>query len=307
MTRRQRIGLKAVVWAGCLTPLAALAWRLLTDPLVTNPIDVATDTLGDWTLRILLLSLSMTPLRILFGLSWPVTLRRLLGLFAFSYAVLHFSVWIVIDHFFDWPTMVADVVKRPYVTVGFTALLLLVPLALTSTAGMVRRLGALAWRRLHRLVYLTAILGVLHYLWLAKVGVLGPYYYAAWLVDALHHPGCRRRAPHPGACSPARLRARTDPPPGAPRLTDRRRSRRPAPPGRIAPRSPGPANPPGARGAAHGRPRRRRDDQPQVRSRGSIASRTASPKRFSPKTDTAIAAPGKIASQGAFRMFFCAS
>lgn len=185
MTRRQRIGLKVVVWAGCLAPLSALAWRLWTDPLVTNPIDVATDTLGDWTLRILLLSLTMTPLRILFGLSWPVTLRRLLGLFAFAYALLHFSVWLVVDHFFDWPTMVADIVKRPYVTVGFSALLLLLPLAATSTTGMIRRLGAVTWRRLHRLVYLIAILGVLHYLWLAKVGVLGPYYYAAWLAVLL--------------------------------------------------------------------------------------------------------------------------
>ena len=185
MTRRQRIGLKAVVWVGCLTPLATLAWRLWTDPLVTNPIDVATKTLGDWTLRILLLSLTMTPLRILFGLSWPVTLRRLLGLFAFSYVLLHFSVWLVVDHFFDWPEMAADVVKRPYITVGFTALLLLIPLAATSTAGMVRRLGAVTWRRLHRLVYLIATLGVLHYLWLAKVGVRGPYYYAAWLAPLL--------------------------------------------------------------------------------------------------------------------------
>jgi sulfoxide reductase heme-binding subunit YedZ len=181
VTRRHRIALKVAVWAACLAPLLALAWRLATDPLVTNPIDVATDTLGDWTLRILLLSLTMTPLRVVFGLSWPVTLRRLLGLFAFAYAGLHFSVWLVVDHLFDWPTMAADIVKRPYITVGFTALLLLVPLAATSTAGMVRRLGAVSWRRLHRLVYLIAILGVLHYLWLAKVGVLGPYYYAAWL------------------------------------------------------------------------------------------------------------------------------
>jgi sulfoxide reductase heme-binding subunit YedZ len=181
VTRRQRIGLKAVVWAGCLAPLGALLWRLWTDPLVTNPIDVATDTLGDWTLRLLLLSLTMTPLRIMFGLSWPVTLRRLLGLFAFGYALLHFSVWLMVDHFFDWPTMAADVVKRPYVTVGFTAFVLLLPLAATSTAGMIRRLGAATWRRLHRLVYVIAILGVLHFLWLAKVGVLDPYYYAAWL------------------------------------------------------------------------------------------------------------------------------
>ena len=185
MSRRQRIVLKVLVWAGCLAPLAALGWRLLTDPLVTNPIDVATDTLGDWTLRILLLSLTMTPLRVLFGLSWPITLRRLLGLFAFSYAFLHFGVWIVADHFFDWPTMAADIVKRPYITVGFTAFILLAPLAVTSTAGMVRRLGAIWWRRLHRLVYVTAILGVLHFIWLAKVGVLDPYFYAAWLVVLL--------------------------------------------------------------------------------------------------------------------------
>jgi sulfoxide reductase heme-binding subunit YedZ len=178
-----------------------LAWRLAFDPLVTNPIDVATDTLGDWTLRILLLSLTMTPLRVLFGLSWPVTLRRLLGLFAFAYAGLHFTVWLVLDHFFDWPEMAADVVKRPYITVGFTALLLLIPLAVTSTAGMVRRLGAAGWRRLHRLVYVIAILGVLHYLWLAKVGVRGPYYYALWLalllgvrgVDAVRRVRARAR------------------------------------------------------------------------------------------------------------------
>jgi sulfoxide reductase heme-binding subunit YedZ len=203
VTRRQRIGLKAVVWAACLTPLASLVWRLFTDPLVTNPISVATNTLGDWTLRILLLSLTMTPLRILFGLSWPVTLRRLLGLFAFSYALLHFSIWLVVDHFFDWPEMAADVVKRPYVTVGFTALLLLLPLAATSTAGMVRRLGAVSWRRLHRLVYVIGILGVVHYLWLAKVGVRGPYYYVAWLAllfavrvaDAVRRARARARRP----------------------------------------------------------------------------------------------------------------
>ena len=207
MTRRHRIWLKTVVWLLCLAPLGALGWRLVTDPLVTNPIDVATDTLGDWTLRFLLLSLTMTPLRVLFGLSWPVTLRRLLGLFAFGYAVIHFSVWIVVDHFFDWPTMAADVVKRPYVTVGFTALLLLIPLAATSTAGMVRRLGAVAWRRLHRLVYLIAILGVLHFLWLAKVGVPDPYYYAAWLLvllavrvgDAVRRARIRARQAAPGA------------------------------------------------------------------------------------------------------------
>jgi sulfoxide reductase heme-binding subunit YedZ len=172
--RGGRIALKAAVWVACLLPLAALGWRLATDELLTNPIDHATDTLGNWTLRLLLASLTVTPLRLVTGWSWPVTLRRLLGLFAFAYAVLHFTIWIAVDHFFDWPTMWADVVKRPYITVGVSALVLLLPLAATSTAGMVKRL-----------VYAIAILGVLHFLWLAKVGVVTPYYYVAWLAVLL--------------------------------------------------------------------------------------------------------------------------
>ena len=159
-----------------------------------------TDTLGDWTLRFLLASLALTPLRIMTGQAWPIALRRLIGLFAFTYAVLHFSVWVVLDFFFDWALMVDDIVKRPYVTVGMTALLLLTPLALTSTAAMIKRLGARNWRRLHRLVYVAAILGVLHYFWLAKVGVHTPWIYAVILavllgirvVDAL-----RRRVRRP--------------------------------------------------------------------------------------------------------------
>jgi sulfoxide reductase heme-binding subunit YedZ len=180
MTRRGRLVLKTLVWVACLAPLQVLGWRLIHDP-GANPIDLATDTLGDWTLRLLLASLAMTPLRIVGGWPWPATLRRLLGLFAFFYACLHFTVWLVVDHFFDWPQMGADVLKRPYITVGVSALALLVPLAATSTAGMIRRLGGVAWRRLHRLAYVAAILGVLHYLWLAKVGVRTPYVYAAVL------------------------------------------------------------------------------------------------------------------------------
>ena len=141
---------------------------------------------------------------------------------------LHFSVWLVVDHFFDWPEMAADVVKRPYVTVGFTALVLLLPLAATSTAGMIRRLGPVAWRRLHRLVYLIGILGVLHYFWLAKVGVQGPYYYALWLalvlgvriVDAVRRARARARRERP------RDRARAGP--RAARLS-RSRAARPPP------------------------------------------------------------------------------
>jgi sulfoxide reductase heme-binding subunit YedZ len=178
---RARVALKVAVWGVCLAPLVTLAYRVWTDDLGANPISFITNTLGDWTLRILLASLAMTPLRVLFGLTWPITLRRLLGLFAFAYVCLHFAVWSVLDFFFDWPRMWADIVKRPYITVGMLALLALIPLAATSTTGMIRRLGARNWKRLHRLAYLAGLCGVLHYLWLAKVGVTDPYWYAAAL------------------------------------------------------------------------------------------------------------------------------
>jgi len=177
--------LKSVVWVVCLAPLGWLLAHALNGTLGTNPIDYVTDTLGDWTLRILLASLALTPVRILTGRPWPITVRRLLGLFAFAYALLHFLVWVVLDFFFEWELMLEDIVKRPYITVGMTALLLLVPLAVTSTAGMIKRLGAKNWRRLHRLAYVAAILGVLHYLWLAKVGVNTPWIYAAVLAVLL--------------------------------------------------------------------------------------------------------------------------
>jgi sulfoxide reductase heme-binding subunit YedZ len=177
--------LKAGVWAGCLTPLALLAYWIYADRLGPNPIDDVTRWLGIWTLRLLLASLTMTPLRIVLGHSWPISLRRLLGLFAFFYAALHFSVWLVVDHFFDWPTMAEDVVKRPFMTAGMATLLVLIPLAATSTTGMIKRLGNTAWRRLHRLAYLAGVLGVLHFLWLVKVGRHTPYYYAAWLALVL--------------------------------------------------------------------------------------------------------------------------
>lgn len=180
-----RVLLKTGVWLVALTPLACLAWWFWTDDLTANPIDFVTDTLGDSALRLLLASLALTPLRLLFGIGWQMTLRRLLGLFAFFYVCLHFSVWIVLDHFFDWAQMGADIVKRPYITVGVAALSCLVPLAATSTAGMIRRLGGANWRRLHRLVYVAAILGVVHYIWLAKKVLIAPYVYAAVLAGLL--------------------------------------------------------------------------------------------------------------------------
>jgi sulfoxide reductase heme-binding subunit YedZ len=208
VTRRTRLGLKATVWVVALLPLADLGWSAVTGgDFTANPIDFVTRRLGDWTLRLLLASLAMTPLRLLFGWGWPALLRRLLGLLAFFYAALHFSVWLVLDHFFDWPEMAADIVKRPYVTVGMTALVLLVPLAATSTAGMIKRLGARTWRRVHRLVYVCAVLGILHFVWLAKVGRVEPTVYAAILalllgiraVDALRRLVRRREVVALGA------------------------------------------------------------------------------------------------------------
>jgi len=185
VTTRGRVALKVVVWAVALAPLAGLVYGFATDNLTVNPIEYVTRELGQTTIRLLLATLALTPLRLLFGWSWPITLRRLLGLFAFSYAVLHFSVWIVLDHFFDWRTMGDDILKRPWITVGVAALVLLIPLAATSTTGMIKRLGGRAWRRLHRLVYVAAVLGCLHYIWLAKKVLIQPWIYAGILAVLL--------------------------------------------------------------------------------------------------------------------------
>lgn len=179
MGRRGRIGLKVGVWLICLTPLGQLLWRAWADDLGANPISFITNTLGDWTFRILLASLAVTPLRIVTGMAWQMPLRRLLGLFAFFYATLHFSVWVLLDHYFNWGQMAADIVERPYITVGLLALTGLIPLAITSTTGMIRRLGARNWKRVHRLVYVVAVCAALHFLWLAKVGRTDQYLHAA--------------------------------------------------------------------------------------------------------------------------------
>ena len=185
MTARGRVALKVVVWAVALVPLAGLLYGFATDALTVNPIEYVTRELGQTALRLLLATLALTPLRLLSGWSWPVTLRRLLGLLAFFYVVLHFLVWVVLDHFFDWRTMGDDILKRPWITVGVTALLLLIPLAATSTTGMIKRLGGRAWRRLHRLVYVAAVLGCLHYIWLAKKVLVQPWIYAGILAVLL--------------------------------------------------------------------------------------------------------------------------
>jgi len=173
-----RVALKAAIWIGSLWPLGVLLRGFMTDDLGANPIEYVTRTLGLTALVLLLTSLGMTPLRALIGWPWPIQLRRLLGLLAFFYVCLHFAVWIGLDHFFAWRRMWEDVLKRPFITVGMSALLLLIPLAATSTQGMIKRLGGANWRLLHKLAYVIGGLGVLHFLWLAKKGRTTPYYYA---------------------------------------------------------------------------------------------------------------------------------
>ncbi|MDH5785705.1 MAG: sulfoxide reductase heme-binding subunit YedZ, partial [Chromatiales bacterium] len=144
--------LKVAVFITCLLPLLWLAYGTWNSTLGANPIETITRTLGDWALRLLLLTLTITPLRRLSGWGWPLRLRRMLGLFAFFYALLHLCSYLVLDQFFYWPEIWADIIKRPYITIGMVAFLLLIPLAITSTHKWMRRLGR-HWQRLHRLVY----------------------------------------------------------------------------------------------------------------------------------------------------------
>jgi sulfoxide reductase heme-binding subunit YedZ len=185
VTTRSRVALKTAVWVVALAPLAHLVWAWWVDALTVNPIEYVTRELGQTAIRLLLATLALTPVRLVFGVGWPIVLRRLLGLFAFFYVTLHFAVWIVLDHFFDWQTMGEDIAKRPWITVGVTAFVLLAPLAATSTTGMIRRLGGARWRRLHRLAYVAAVLGVLHYIWLAKKVLIQPWVYAGVLAVLL--------------------------------------------------------------------------------------------------------------------------
>ncbi|MGE5492805.1 MAG: sulfite oxidase heme-binding subunit YedZ [Actinomycetota bacterium] len=182
---RQLSAIKAALFAACLLPLGFLVYGIVTDSLGANPIEALTRGLGDWTLRFLLLTLLVTPLRRLTGRPWLIQLRRMLGLYAFFYAVLHMTSYVWLDQFFDWGEIAKDVVKRPFITAGFTAFLLLIPLAATSTNAMVRRLGGKRWRSLHRAVYAIAILGVLHYWWLVKKDVTQPAIYAVLLAVLL--------------------------------------------------------------------------------------------------------------------------
>ncbi len=175
---------KPVVFTVCLLPFAWLLWLVYTSQLGSNPVEELLHQTGSWALRFLLVVLAVTPLRKLSGWTVVLRFRRMLGLFAFFYASLHFSVYFLLDLGMDLAFVVEDILKRPYITVGFTALVLLVPLAVTSTKGMMRRLGP-NWKKLHRLVYLIGILGVVHYIWLIKADLLEPLIYATILLVLL--------------------------------------------------------------------------------------------------------------------------
>jgi methionine sulfoxide reductase heme-binding subunit len=171
---------KAAVFVACLLPFAYLVWRAVAGDLGANPIEAVTLSTGRWALRLLLVTLAVTPLRRVTGWNRLISYRRMLGLFGFFYASLHFAIYIVIDQFFDWETIVEDIAKRPFITVGFAAFVLLVPLAVTSTKGWIRRLGR-RWQRLHRLIYVAASLAVVHFIWKVKSDLRDPLFYASIL------------------------------------------------------------------------------------------------------------------------------
>lgn len=176
---------KPALFVGAAAPALWVAYAALAGGLGANPIDKITDTTGVWTLRLLLATLAVTPVRRLTGWNELIGVRRMLGLFAFFYGSLHFATYLVLDQFFAFDFIVADVAKRPFITAGFTGFALMVPLAVTSTAAMIRRLGGRRWQRLHRLAYLSATAGVVHYYWLVKSDTTRPLRYATVLLVLL--------------------------------------------------------------------------------------------------------------------------
>ena len=177
---------KPVVHLLCLLPFTVLLWAAFHDGLGANPVERLTHETGEWTLRFLLLTLSMTPLRQWTGLASWIRFRRLLGLYTFFYVSCHFMIWFIADHSLDVVAMAEDIIKRPYVTLGFSALLLMLPLAITSNQAMIRRLGK-KWKSLHQLVYLVLSLGLLHFIWLVKADYLEPIIYVIIAVVLLLH------------------------------------------------------------------------------------------------------------------------
>jgi sulfoxide reductase heme-binding subunit YedZ len=216
MRGRQRLLVPAAVAIGLL-PLAKLVLDAATGRLGANPIAEALNRLGYWTLLLLALTLAASPAHDWLGLSWPVRIRRALGLLTFGYAALHLATYAGVDQFFDWAAIGADVTKRKFIAAGFATFLLLAPLAVTSTDGWVRRLGFRRWKALHRLVYAAALGGVVHFLWRVKIDLREPLFFAiaiGLLVLLRLVPRPARRRPAPPAASPrAAARPPAPPPP----------------------------------------------------------------------------------------------
>jgi sulfoxide reductase heme-binding subunit YedZ len=185
--RMIKILAKAVVFLLCLVPALRLLWSFHKDALGPNPVENITHTTGDWTIYFLLITLSITPLRRLLNQPSLIGFRRMLGLFAFFYGCLHLTTYLWLDQSFDWSGIWKDIYKRPYITAGFTGWALMVPLALTSTAWSIRKLGGKRWQQLHRLIYFSALAGVVHYYWLVKSDVRLPLLYASILLVLLFY------------------------------------------------------------------------------------------------------------------------
>jgi sulfoxide reductase heme-binding subunit YedZ len=173
--------LKPGIFIGALAPLVSIALRASQGALSANPIAEVENELGLTALIFLIASLACTPARRLLGWTWPTRIRRELGLFAFFYACLHFLTYLVLDQGFDWATIVEDIAQRPFITVGFVALVLLVPLAITSTTASIRRLGYRRWQRVHQLAYVAGVLAIVHFIWRVKIDVSQPLIYASVL------------------------------------------------------------------------------------------------------------------------------
>jgi methionine sulfoxide reductase heme-binding subunit len=190
---------KVFIFVLSLTPVLLIAWRAYRGDLTANPVEFFQHQTGDWTLRFLIFTLSITPLRKVLDLPELIRFRRMLGLFAFFYACLHFLTYLGPDQSFRVAGMLQDVAKRPFITVGFAAFVLLIPLAITSTAGWIRRLGGQRWQALHRSIYVCAVLGVIHYYWLVKSDIRKPLFYgllvAMLLAWRLLNSLSRRNAP----------------------------------------------------------------------------------------------------------------
>ena len=206
---------KLLVFLCCLAPAAHLGWRFWRMDLTPNPLEFLEHFTGDWTIRFLVITLAVTPVRRLLHVPDLIRFRRMFGLFAFFYGSLHFLTYLYFDQLFNVHAIVKDVAKRPFITVGFTGFVLMLPLALTSTTGWIRRLGGRRWQRLHRLVYVTGVAGVVHYYWLVKSDIRLPLLYGslvtvllvariAWTLAAkTRATGGRQGAMAPASSSPS--------------------------------------------------------------------------------------------------------